>query len=213
MKKAKKTTETEIEIKCAFDKLVPIGELKPNPRNPNLHPEKQISVLAYLIAEDGFRNAVVVSNQSGLIVSGHCRLLAAKKIRMPVVPVDYQDFDSSERETAILMSDNIVAELSEFDSQVAGQLLIELKAADYDLALTALDEEEIDRILDSIEIDDHTPEQSPSVGLHGATFWFTDEQLKEVNAAIQTRIDNGIETTDENPDVRSLALHDLLTMG
>lgn len=211
--KRKKKNTAEIEIKCAFRKMVPVGELKPNPRNPNLHPERQITVLAYLIAEDGFRHAIVVSNQSGFIVSGHGRLLAAKKIGMPVVPVDFQDYDSTERETAILMSDNIIAELAEFDVPMAGQLLSELKAADYDLGLTALDEDEIKRILDSIEIDDHSPEPASSIGLHGIQFWFTDDQLRAVNAAIQIRIDNGIETTDENPDVRSLALHDLLTTG
>jgi len=207
------TKEAEIEIKCAFDKLVSIGELKPNPRNPNQHPEKQITILATLIAADGFRNAVVVSNQSGFIVSGHGRLLAAKKIGMPVVPVDYQDYDSPERETAILISDNIVSELSEFNSPMAGQLLSELKAADYDLTLTAFDEEEIKRILDSIEIEDHSPGPSPTAGLHGVSFWFTDEQLKEVNAVLQARIDGGLETSDVNPDVRSIALHDLLTNG
>jgi len=210
-KKSKRKNAAEIDINCVFSKLVPIDELKPNPRNPNQHPERQITVLAYLIAEDGFRHPIVVSNQSGLIVSGHGRYLAAIKIGMPTVPVDFQDYDSTERETAILMSDNIVAELAEFDVPMAGQLLSELKAADYDLGLTALDEDEINRILDSIEIDDHSPEPASSIGLHGIQFWFTDDQLRGVNAAIQIRIDNGMETTDENPDVRSLALHALLT--
>ena len=35
-----------IEVWCSFDKLVPIEELKPNPRNPNTHPVRQIELLA-----------------------------------------------------------------------------------------------------------------------------------------------------------------------
>jgi len=150
-KKSKKAT-AEIEINCAFSKLVPIDDLKPNPRNPNQHPERQITVLAYLIAEDGFRHAIVVSNQSGFIVSGHGRFLAAEKIGMPTVPVDFQDYDSPEQEIAIMLSDNIIAELSEFDDPMAGELLMELENANYDLALTALEEDEISRILDEITI-------------------------------------------------------------
>ena len=158
MAKAKKSKDTEIQIRCSYDELVPIGELKPNPENPNQHPEKQIAVLEVLIQTDGFRNAVVVSNQSGFIVSGHGRLLAAKKIGMPVVPVDFQDYESKEQELAILMSDNIVAELSEFDSPMAGRILTKLQEAEYDLTLTGLDEDEINRILDQLNIEEPSDE-------------------------------------------------------
>ena len=32
----------EIPVYCAFDKIVPLEELKPNPKNPNKHPRDQV---------------------------------------------------------------------------------------------------------------------------------------------------------------------------
>ena len=34
-----------VEVWCSFDKLVPVGDLKPNPRNPNTHPSRQVALL------------------------------------------------------------------------------------------------------------------------------------------------------------------------
>ena len=47
MKKKSKPKEQRVE--CAFDSMVAIGDIKPNPRNPNLHPKKQIELLAKII--------------------------------------------------------------------------------------------------------------------------------------------------------------------
>lgn len=42
-----------IPVFCAFDKIVPVGEVKPNPKNPNQHPEEQIDLLAKIIQAQG----------------------------------------------------------------------------------------------------------------------------------------------------------------
>ena len=33
-----------IPVYCAFDKIVPVEELKPNPKNPNRHPGDQVEL-------------------------------------------------------------------------------------------------------------------------------------------------------------------------
>ena len=70
---------TEIEINCAHDKLVPIEELVPNPRNPNTHSPEQVAWIAKVIRPRGWRAPVVVSTRSGFIVCGHGRLAAANQ--------------------------------------------------------------------------------------------------------------------------------------
>lgn len=40
------------EVRCAYDELVPLVKLVPNPRNPNRHPESQIKLLARIIEVD-----------------------------------------------------------------------------------------------------------------------------------------------------------------
>ena len=67
---------TDIKIMCAYDKMVDVVELVPNPRNPNKHPEKQIILLAKLIEKQGFRKPIVVSNRSGFMTSGHGGILS-----------------------------------------------------------------------------------------------------------------------------------------
>jgi DNA modification methylase len=134
--------------------MVEIGKLKPNPANPNQHPPKQVTILARMIEADGFRHPIVVSKRSGLIVSGHGRYLAAKALGMKKVPVDRQAFKSAEQEKAVLLSDNMIAELAEMDFDAAGEILKLLTDADYDMELTGIEEDEISRILDELNADE-----------------------------------------------------------
>jgi hypothetical protein len=128
-----------VPVWCAFDELVPLDQLKGNPRNPNRHPVEQIQKLAEIIEAQGWRWPIKVSRRSGFIVSGHCRLAAAKRAKLKKAPVDYQDYESDEAETADLLADNKVQELSILDDDMADQLLRQLDAAGFDTGLTGFD--------------------------------------------------------------------------
>lgn len=80
-----------IPVFCSFDKIIPVEELRPNPRNPNRHPDDQVELLAKVIETQGWRQPVKVSVQSGMIVSGHGRYEAALLLGCPV-PVDFQEY-------------------------------------------------------------------------------------------------------------------------
>jgi hypothetical protein len=84
-----------MKIHCAHDAEVAIADLKPNPANPNKHPDSQIALLAKIIKAQGWRNPIVVSNRSGLITKGHGRLAAALMLGATHAPVDYQDYASA----------------------------------------------------------------------------------------------------------------------
>lgn len=43
------TTADGIMVYCAFDEVVDISTLVPNPRNPNKHPKDQLELLAKII--------------------------------------------------------------------------------------------------------------------------------------------------------------------
>ena len=78
------------DVYCAHSQMVEIEKVIPNPRNPNKHSEKQIALLSKIIAAQGWRAPITVSTRSGFIVRGHGRLLAARKLGLAEVPVDYQ---------------------------------------------------------------------------------------------------------------------------
>lgn len=131
------------DVFCAYDEMVPIGDLKPNPRNPNTHPDEQVRLLAKIITENGWRAPITVSTRSGYIVRGHGRLMAAEAAGLDECPVDYQDYDSDEQELQDLIADNRIAELAEIDDELLGELMAELEDAGADVELTGFTIDEL----------------------------------------------------------------------
>ena len=159
-----KALASGIDVWCAFDELVPTSELKPNPRNPNTHPSKQIALLAKNIRYFGWRHPISVSRRSGFIVAGHGRLLTAQELGVQLVPVDYQYFASEADEMAVLISDNSLPELAETDKDSLKELLKELDGK-IDLDLTGFDEDSLDDLLkrlDTTEGDGNTVTPPPA---------------------------------------------------
>lgn len=63
-----------------------VSELTPYDKNAKTHDEKQIANVANSIKRFGWQQPIVVDEQ-GVVVIGHCRLLAAKKLGLREVPV------------------------------------------------------------------------------------------------------------------------------
>lgn len=54
-----------VPVFCAHDAIVPLKDLRPNPKNPNQHPPEQIKLLASIIRATGWRAPITVSKRSG----------------------------------------------------------------------------------------------------------------------------------------------------
>jgi hypothetical protein len=104
-----------MKIHCLYDKLVPVSELKPHPKNRNRHGDDQIKRLSEILKYQGFRYPVKVSMRSGFVTAGHGRIEAAKLAGLNEVPVNFQDYDSDEQEYADLTADNAIASWAELD--------------------------------------------------------------------------------------------------
>ena len=107
-----------MKIDCAYDELVELNKLVPNPKNPNKHTKEQIERLAKIIDFQGQRQPVVVSNRSGFIVKEHGKLEAIKKLGWEKCAVDYQDYESEAQEYADMIADNEIAKWAEQDQQM-----------------------------------------------------------------------------------------------
>ncbi len=141
-----------IPVYCAFDEIVPLGELKPNPKNPNRHPADQVKLLARVIEAQGWRQPVKVSTRSGYIVSGHGRYEAALLLGCPV-PVDFQSYPSDEDELADLLADNRIAEMAEMDNAMLRDLFSELDASDFDIDLSGYTDDVVAALVDVVDGD------------------------------------------------------------
>ena len=174
------TEITEIQINCAHDKVVPLEELTPNPRNPNTHNERQIELLAKVIRHQGWRAPITVSTRSGFVVAGHGRLEAATLLGVEGAPVDFQDFESEAAEHAHMVADNRIAELAEINDDVLKDVLLELDTGEIDMDLTGFDVNALEDLMTQVHVEpdivDAEPESDRAAEL--AEKWgVKDEQL------------------------------------
>lgn len=156
-KKEPKAYSGNIPVYCAFDKIVGVGDIRPNPNNPNKHPENQIELLANIIEKQDWRQPIKVSTLSGYVVSGHGRYEAALFMGAEYVPVDYQDYENEEQELADLLADNRIAEIAEIDEKLLAELFSKIDTDSIEVELTGYKPEEYERItgllVNSIEED------------------------------------------------------------
>ena len=151
-----------VEVWCSFEELAKVDALKENPKNPNKHPDSQIELLAKNIKYLGWRHPITVSKRSGFIVAGHGRLMAAKKLGLKIVPVDYQDFNSDADEIAVLVADNRLAELSETSEDDLKKILSELDG-EIDIGLTGFSEVDVEQLMRDISDNAPLDEDVPGV--------------------------------------------------
>ena len=123
-----------------IDKLVPYA------RNARTHSPAQINQIAASIAEFGFTNPILVGSD-GVIIAGHGRLEAARKLGMQTVPVIVLDHLTPTQRRALVIADNRIAENAGWDEEMLSLELAELQEHDFDLELTGFSDEEINRLL------------------------------------------------------------------
>lgn len=146
-------------IKCLFDDKIDPRELKPHPKNRNIHPSGQLDRLAKILAYQGIRAPILISSRSGYIVKGHGTVEAIKRNKWDLAPVVYQDFDSDEQEYAFLQSDNAIASWSELDLSGINTDIGDL-GPDFDIDLLGIKNFEIEVADKEPQCDeDEVPEQ------------------------------------------------------
>lgn len=91
----------------------PIKKVKPYDRNPRRN-DNAVDAVAASIREFGFRQPIVV-DRDGVIIVGHTRLKAAKKLGMKEVPVLVADDLTEEQVKAYRLADNKTGELAGWD--------------------------------------------------------------------------------------------------
>ena len=124
---------------------VKIDDLRPFERNPKIHPESQLKKLEHSISEFGWTNPVLATKE-GMIVAGHARVEAAKRLNLSEVPVIYLDMPY-EKAIAYVVADNRLAELAETDVEKLSDILNELiEIPDFDIELTGFNLDEIGEI-------------------------------------------------------------------
>src|ERR1700726_3784238 len=138
-----------IEIEIQYR---PVGDLTLDPRNPRQHSQRQVDQIADSIREFGFIMPVVVDDAAQVVI-GHARVLAAKKLDMPQIPVVEIKHLSKGQLKALRIADNRLAQHAHWDERLLGENLLELKELDieFDLSITGFSLPEIDLTLQKLD--------------------------------------------------------------
>src|SRR5260370_807935 len=122
-------------------------------RNSRKIPERAVDKVAASIKEFGWRQAIVV-DKDGVIICGHTRLLAAKKLGLKQVPVHVARNLTPAQVKAYRLMDNRSHDDTSWDEDLVGPELEELRDLDFDLGLTGFDPHEIEDFLADPNADD-----------------------------------------------------------
>ena len=124
---------------------VPVSEIVPYENNPRIN-EGAVEQLANIIATLGFRNPAVL-NKDKVIIEGHTRLLAVKKLGWETMPCIIATDLTPEQEQALRIADNKIAEIAEWDEDKLKVELAALQEAGFDLSLLAFGDDELSDLL------------------------------------------------------------------
>lgn len=123
-----------------------IAEVIPDPRNARAHAKRQVDQIVASINAFGFTNPIL-TDEAGVIIAGHGRLLAAKTLGMNEVPTITLPGLSDAKKRALRLADNKIALNAGWDFDLLKAELGELSTLDIDISLTGFAVGEIDVVL------------------------------------------------------------------
>jgi site-specific DNA-methyltransferase (adenine-specific) len=111
-----------------------IKDLQEYTNNPR-HNDEAVAAVAKSIKEFGFKVPIVI-DKNNVIVAGHTRLKAAKRLKLESVPVIIADDLSDEQVKAFRLADNKVGELAQWDFEMLELELLELDGLNLDFEMS-----------------------------------------------------------------------------
>jgi hypothetical protein len=128
---------------------VAIDLLRPDPANPRWIGQEELDSLERSIRQFGFVQPVLARREDGIVIGGHQRLLAARRLGLTTVPVTYLDI-SVEQARLLNLALNKIS--GSWDEQLLARLLADLATSpNLDLTLSGFGEDEVRDLLRSLE--------------------------------------------------------------
>lgn len=115
-----------------------IKDVKPYANNPRNN-DDAVEATANSIKEFGWQQPIVV-DKNGVIIVGHTRLKAAKKLKLKQVPVTVAENLTDEQVKAYRLADNKTGELADWNEDLLASELEELGNLDFDMSEFGFDD-------------------------------------------------------------------------
>ena len=142
-----------MELKIEY---LAVNKLNPYEKNTRKHEKKDVDNIAKSIEKYGMCDAIGIWGNENIIVEGHGRLMACKKLGIDKVPCVRLDHLTDEERREYAIAHNATAELSVWDKDFLAEELGELDLSDFDFDFGIdIDEEETEIIEDEApEVDE-----------------------------------------------------------
>jgi len=126
---------TQIELRS-------VRALLPHARNSRTHSDEQVAQVAASIREFGWTNPILVDGE-GVVIAGHARLLAARKLGMEEVPVIVLAHLAPAQKRALVIADNKLALNAGWDEEMLRSEVAALQEDGFDLDLVGFSDDEL----------------------------------------------------------------------
>ena len=143
---------------------VKIEEVTPYANNPRNN-DAAVESVAKSIEKFGFIGAIIL-NKDKVIINGHTRVKACKKLGMETVPAIIVDHLTKEQEDALRIADNKTGEIAEWDEELLRAELKALEAAGFGIEDLGFDNSELEALLEgdvSVSVGETDPNAAPEV--------------------------------------------------
>mgnify|MGYP003308617181 FL=1 len=143
---------------------VKIAEITPYANNPRNN-DGAVESVAKSIEKFGFIGAIIL-NKDKVIINGHTRVKACKKLGMETVPAIIVDHLTKEQEDALRIADNKTGEIAEWNEDLLRAELKALEAAGFGIEDLGFDNSELEALLEgdvSVSVGETDPNAAPEV--------------------------------------------------
>lgn len=133
-------------MKALKIETISLEDITPYDRNAKLHPDSQIEQITESIEEFGMNDPIAVWGKENLIVEGHGRYEACKRIGLDAVPIIRLDHLTDEQRKAYTLVHNKLTLNSDFDLEMLNSELRaiqnDIDMSDFGFDMSFLDEKE-----------------------------------------------------------------------
>lgn len=129
-------------------KLVPLSHIQPYEHNPRVN-EQAVEPLIVSIQQFGFLVPIVV-DKDGIIITGHTRYEASKRLKLEEVPVIYAEHLTEAQVKAFRLADNRLSQNSTWDEDLLQQELINIQNMGFNLQFTGFSKSELDCLAEPV---------------------------------------------------------------
>lgn len=149
-----------------------VADLVPYDRNAKKHDDKQITNVMESIRQFGFAQPIVV-DKNNVVIIGHCRLIAAKRLGLRKVPVLRMEELTEEQAQKLRLLDNKLNE-SDWDMELLAEDIPELDWSEFDIdwGLPMMEDADVD----IVEVETPEPPKEPESKL-GDIYQLGDHRL------------------------------------